>query len=609
MAHRDSAQTAPEPSPTTHAMLIVWGHFARAIGLLDRLAQVPIPQKTVRHAPQAKLTELLIGLLAGIEYLTDLSEGAAPLVPDHEVALAWNLEAMADASSVSRTLKQCDDPTLVALEAALDAVTQPFLDQAVGDLRERNETLILDADLTGRPVSSTSRTYPGAAFGYMDGEVRLGYQLAEICLQTRLFGRQWLSARHHPGNRVSSECLLELVQDAERRLGCHPRRRSDLVATRITACEQRMAEWERLALHQDQRAATQSERVTRLTEQIQTAQLQIQRLQETPGSTHQAGPHSALSRLQRQVAGWQGQRERAQKQREHACTLAQNHRERVEAQAGERERLRERYFQLQQENRRQLHPMRCQIRIDAGFGTGENLTELLELGYEIETKSGNAALGRALRNQVSAATPWTRVGKNAEMVGWTNYRIHTCPYPLTVGLERFHTPKGVLYAVLIRSQEGPQAACPDLTQWFHAYNGRQTIEAGNKEEKTTFKVQHLMSRSPGGIRIQAMLTVFAANFVRWAQEWTRPQVEQSSKRFERALSSPKRLVRVAANSPATIDRSEGGVRVRFSPLSSFAGVVVHLEGVPRHPSSLPLFESEHFSTARAIRAPVAQDLR
>ncbi len=218
------------------------------------------------------------------------------------------------------------------------------------------------------------------------------------------------------------------------------------------------------------------------------------------------------------------------------------------------------------------------------------------MGYEIETKSGNAALVRALRQQLSEATSWTRVGKNAEMIAWTNYRIHTCPYPLTVGLERFHTPKGTLYAVLIRSQEGPQATCPDLLEWFHAYNGRQTIEAGNKEEKTTFKVQHLMSRSAAGMRVQAMLTVFAANFVRWAPAWVRPRVEASNKRFASALTSPKRLVRVAANSPATIDRSEGRLAVCFSPLSSFAGVVIRLGGVPGRQLSLPLFESDHFSS-------------
>jgi hypothetical protein len=505
-------------------------------------------------------------------------------------------------------LKRCDDATLPALQGALDAVSQPFLDRAVEDLRARQELLLLDADLTGRPVSSSSRTYPDAAFGYMDGEVRLGYQLAEICLDTRLYGRQWLSARHHPGNRVSAECLLELIADAERRLGCHPRRRTELVEQRIAACEQGMAEAQRLAAHQEAYAARQTERVARLTQQIQQAEAHRATLQQAPVSTRQEGPHSALGRLTRQVVGWQGQLERAQKQCDHAAAVATSHRARAEAQAGERDRLRERCERLRQENARQPHPPRCKIRIDAGFGTGLNLTELLELGYEVETKSGNAALGRALQNQVSEATPWTRVGKNAEMIGWTNYRIHTCPYPLTVGLERFHTPKGMLHAVLIRNQEESQTACPELSEWFRAYNGRQTIEAGNKEEKTTFKVQHLMSRSPAGVRIQAMLTVFAANFVRWAQEWVRPRIEQSSKRFEGALSSPKRLVRVAANSPATIDRSEG-LRVRFSPLSSFAGVVVRLGGVPGQQLSLPLFESDHFCSAGAIRAPVAQYLR
>jgi hypothetical protein len=597
MAYCDRAQSVPEHSPTTHAMLIVWGHFARAIGLIDRLAEVPIPQKTVLHAPQEKLLELFIGLLSGIEYLRDLSDGPVPLLQDREVALAWQMTAMADASSVSRTLKQCDTDTLAALQAALDAVTQPFLDRAVGDLRARNETLVMDADLTGRPVSSSSRTYPGAAFGYMDGEIRLGYQLAEICLQTRLFGRQWLSARHHPGNQVSAACLLALMEDAERRLGCHPRRRTESVAERIVACEQSRTEWERLAAHHDQRVARQTERLAWLEEQIEDAQAQIRRLEEAPVSTRQDGPQSALGRLKRQVAGWQGQWIRAVKQREQAGRVAHGHRERAQAHVAERERLRERWERLRQENARQSHPPRCKIRIDAGFGTGEKLTELLELGYEIETKSGNPALVRALRHQVSEATSWTRVGKNAEMIGWTNYRIHTCPYPLTVGLERFHTPKGVLYAVLIRSQEGLPARCPDLTEWFHSYNERQTIEAGNKEEKTTFKVQHLMSRSAAGMRVQAMLTVFAANFVRWAPEWVRPRVEAANRRFTGALTSPKRLVRVAANSPATIDRSEGRLAVRFGPLSSFAGVVIRLGGATGHQLSLPLFESDHFSSS------------
>jgi len=579
MSRSDSSLTSDESNLTQHAMLIVWGHFGRTIGLLEQLTQIPIPQKKVLRAPQEKIMEFLIGLLSGMEYLTDLSEGPAPLAKDREVSTAWKLQAMADASGVSRTLQACNDETVRELAAVLDAVSQPFIDRAVDDLRQRNEPLVLDADLTGRPVSSTSQTFPGAAFGYMDGEVRLGYQLAEICLDTSLFGRQWLSAQHHPGNTVSARCLLSLVQEAERRLGCHPRRRTELVAQRISACEGEIAEWEQRAAQQEQHAAAQAERLVRLAEQIGVAQAQVQALEATPASSRQAGPYSRLNRLKQQITSWRGQMERAQAQMTQAEAVAIRRRERQQAWRAEQMQLQERYERLCHENACQLNPPRCRLRMDAGFATGENLTEIIELGYEVDTKSANDALVQALRSRVTAEQEWTKVGKNAEMIGWTNYESNTCPYPLTVGLERFHTPKGVLHAVLIRSQEGLVTTCPDVRD-FHAYNARQTIEAGNKEEKTTFKVQHLMSRSLAGIQIQAMLTVFAANFVRWAAEWIRPRVEQSTRRFDRVLSSPKRLVRIAANSLAAVERNDGRLLLRFTALSSFEGVVIRLSGVP-----------------------------
>jgi hypothetical protein len=104
-----------------------------------------------------------------------------------------------------------------------------------------------------------------------------------------------------------------------------------------------------------------------------------------------------------------------------------------------------------------------------------------------------------------------------------------------------------------------------------------------------------MSRSAAGIRIQALLTVFAANFVRWADEWIRPRLEQSTRRFDGVLSSPKRLVRIAANSPAIIERGAGRERVRFSHLSSFDGVVIALSGTGGR--QLSLFANDHFSSA------------
>ena len=40
---------------TDHAMLVVWGQFARQFGLISALMEVPLAQKTVQRAPQTKL--------------------------------------------------------------------------------------------------------------------------------------------------------------------------------------------------------------------------------------------------------------------------------------------------------------------------------------------------------------------------------------------------------------------------------------------------------------------------------------------------------------------------------------------------------------------------
>jgi len=106
MTQSNSTLTSHETNLTQHAMLIVWVHFGRTIGLLERLAKIPIAQKKVLRAPQEKVIEFLVGLLSGMEYLTNLSEGPAPLTRDTEVAVAWKLQSMTDASGVSRTRRR-----------------------------------------------------------------------------------------------------------------------------------------------------------------------------------------------------------------------------------------------------------------------------------------------------------------------------------------------------------------------------------------------------------------------------------------------------------------------------------------------------------------------
>lgn len=93
---------------TQHALLIPWGQFAQEIGLLAGIEAVNIKQKTVEHRPQTKVLEFLVAILVCV----------------------------------------------------LEQVSQPFLERQLGLLSR----LEYDGDLTGLPVSNTSKSHPGAAY-------------------------------------------------------------------------------------------------------------------------------------------------------------------------------------------------------------------------------------------------------------------------------------------------------------------------------------------------------------------------------------------------------------------------------------------------------------
>ena len=59
---------------TQHALMVPLGEFAHEIGLIQKLQQVHVPQKSVVHAPQAKILTFLMGILTGITHLKDLND-------------------------------------------------------------------------------------------------------------------------------------------------------------------------------------------------------------------------------------------------------------------------------------------------------------------------------------------------------------------------------------------------------------------------------------------------------------------------------------------------------------------------------------------------------
>ncbi|HEX9617030.1 MAG TPA: hypothetical protein VGA03_06405, partial [Anaerolineales bacterium] len=58
----------------------------------------------------------------------------------------------------------------------LRRVSQPFIQEAVMGTIHKQGYVTADVDLTGREVSPTSTDYAEASFGWMDDQVRKGYQ-------------------------------------------------------------------------------------------------------------------------------------------------------------------------------------------------------------------------------------------------------------------------------------------------------------------------------------------------------------------------------------------------------------------------------------------------
>jgi hypothetical protein len=574
---------------TQHGMLVAFGEFLSQHGLLARLSAVPIRQKERKYSPQAKLIEFLAGIMSGIEYLEDLSDGPRPLTRDPAVARAWGMPGLAHSSGVSRTLAVCDERTVAAVTAAIAEFSRPFIDTCVNELVRRGKPITYDLDLTGQAVSATSTTYPDVAFGWMNDQVRLGYQLARVCVSDHQGERVWLAGFHHPGDRVSVTCLQELVVAAEAQTRVRPRRRIELVEQRLDLQRQEIARLERLIGQQQAKLEHLQATQTRLIGWIYHAE------QVADGAVRDAadGPVSPgkQARLRARLAGWQARLTGLPTQITRAqSVLATHHTHRQAHQTRLAELLAWR-AKLEADNQANPNPPPVVIaRMDAGFTSGSNLTWLLEMGYAPDTKAPNGQTTAVLRTSLSDLAVWQRVGHNAEMTLIGEYFLHGCPFPLWAALERFKVGQVFHYATLIRYAGDPSSATHSLSAWFRCYNARQTIEAGNKEMKHTFFVQHLMSHSRAGICLQVLFTGLAANTIRWCRPWLKRCVIPSTPtpQLTRAIDSPKRLVRVVANSAAEVQHTAAGTTLQFASDSAVPGAMLCLRGVPAFQLALAL---------------------
>jgi hypothetical protein len=544
---------------TQHGLLCVWGRFAQEIGLVSGIEGVPLAQKMHEHSPQAKVLENLVAILSGAKYLQDISLSAHPLDKDQTLAQAWGQSGWADYSGVSRTLRGLSWAEARAIAVVLEQVSQHFIDQELNLLREQSQPIRVDGDLTGLPVSNTSRTYPNAAYGHMDDEIRLGYQAGVTSMHSPTYGRLWLSVEHHAGDTVSCTQAEALILAAEQRTGLRPRRRTELLKTRITACQPARQPTEKR--YESQKAALEKAQAA-----FQETKTQLETSQTTPGTRPQR-----IASLERRCL-----------RREKAISDAQDRFSKtlrlLQTQLEEEQTLRARLKRFEQENVDNPSPVEVRFRIDAGFGTYDNITLLIEMGYELYTKLHNHKAVQALQKMLTPDMAWTKVGKNAEMVAWSDLKLDRCSYPLQVALERFHIGDNKIKHSAL-AYFGNALVTQDLPTWFTTYNGRQTIEAGIKETKQVFHLHRLKVRSEPAIFLQEVMTIFAANFIRWATVWIAHNTQPEPTQLPIQTMGIKRQVQVAAHASANVIQNAEGMLLRFSPASALAGKSLHFRAV------------------------------
>lgn len=570
---------------TDHAMLVVWGQLAHCMGIPQAFAEVPMSQKTVIHTPQSKVLEFLVAILAGLPHAKDISKAPQPLDQDQAVARAWGEASWADCSGLSRTLHTLTEDQERQYAVILDQATQPWIDQEV-QLALEQGSIELDGDLSPRPVSNGSKTYPGAEYGYMSDCLQLGYQAAMVTMRSPTYGRIGLSVTHHSGKTVSITQAEGLALEAERRLGRRPMRRTDLLEQRIQQMEpERKKRQENVAEAQQKLAKAQAAQLAVQVQQEELARKLADLEKDYQQRNFPERPNSQLAQVRQRVEVWQLRLERRNKASLQAKDRLAKQQTRLTDWEDQKTHLNLRLKCFENENNANHNPIAAIFRLDAGFGNNENLALLIEMGYEIYSKPyGNWLSGTLAKMSITRSNDWQKVGKNAEMIAWKAAQLEDFSYPLDLGYERFWQGTGPRAGTGTTSQSQPKLVysgvihfgqhdvTADLAAWFHDYNARQTIEAGNKESKQVFEVHHIKVRSRPAMRLQEHFALFAANFVRFAAYWLANQCTQVPDGWKESTHpAVKEQVKVGAHSSARIEWFGSDCLLRFAQHSVYVG--------------------------------------
>ena len=191
---------------TAFGPLCLLGHYLGQEDVLEPLSSVEIAHKSVKHSPQQKLIDALMGILSGCRALYEID---VRVRPDAPLQRAFGRDRCADQSTIQRTLGAFTQENVAQLRGAVEAIGRRYSAVFCHDFER--EMLVVEVDLTGLRASRRSE---GSTKGYFSGERNAtGRQLLRVIAPQY---KEILFEKLYPGNTTSCEVLKESIRELER---------------------------------------------------------------------------------------------------------------------------------------------------------------------------------------------------------------------------------------------------------------------------------------------------------------------------------------------------------------------------------------------------------
>jgi len=228
VANRRTGKKRKQTGQTPHASLAGFAPLIESKEIFNKIhQQVEIGQKQLIYRLTDKLIFVVLGLLVGCEHIDEINH---KLRPDKVLLSAFGYSSCANQSVIQDTLDSCTQENVVELKGVLRSLyiehnqSQTLVTEAI----EQSSTIIIDMDLTGRPVSPKAQ---GAKKGYFSKKRGIyGRQLARVLVPDT---QEIIAEELYPGNRLSCQVFGEMLTEMEQVLSLSTKDKRQQVCLRL----------------------------------------------------------------------------------------------------------------------------------------------------------------------------------------------------------------------------------------------------------------------------------------------------------------------------------------------------------------------------------------